>query len=370
MPSRRGVHRRRRGLYAAGPASSSTARRPGALSSRRIAPPCRRATAATRLSPRPVPGRERLFSRRTKRRSARSRSCGATPGPRSATAISTVSPTRASEMAMPPRRRRRRWRPAASATEYLMALSTRLAMAWLTSWRLRSMVRPFAAAIVRPQPRLLGDRLVELGDVLDDRCRIDGAHALVHRAGLEPRDQQQRVEGLDQLVGLLDGLCQPVAIGRRAVGIRERRLGAVAQPVERRLEIVGDVVGDLAQGRHQLLDAVEHGVEALRQAVELVAGAVERDALGEVAGHDRAARLGDGLDAPQHAAADGQAGADAESAEQNDAPQRQLPHGAGEPALVLDIAADDQHEPARNATAARRRRGARRAAPSSPRGRS
>jgi hypothetical protein len=32
----------------------------------------------------------------------------------------------------------------------------------------------------------------------------------------------------------------------------------------------------------------------------------------------------------------------------NDAPQAQLPHGAGKPVQVLDIAADDQHEPARN----------------------
>ena len=63
---------------------------------------------------------------------------------------------------------------------------------------------------------------------------------------------------------------------------------------------------------HQLLDAAEHGVEALRQAVELVARAVERDALARDRRHDRAARLGDGLDAAQHAAADGEAGADAE----------------------------------------------------------
>ena len=43
------------------PDSSSTTRRPGRLSSSRTAPPCSRATAATRLKPRPVPGSVRLF---------------------------------------------------------------------------------------------------------------------------------------------------------------------------------------------------------------------------------------------------------------------------------------------------------------------
>ena len=51
--------------------SVSTARRPGSLSSSRMAPPCKRATAATRLSPSPVPGCVRHSSRRTNRFSAR-----------------------------------------------------------------------------------------------------------------------------------------------------------------------------------------------------------------------------------------------------------------------------------------------------------
>ena len=36
---------------------------------------------------------------------------------------------------------------------------------------------------------------------------------------------------------------------------------------------MGDVVGDLLHAGHQLADAVEHGVEVVRQPVELVAGA-------------------------------------------------------------------------------------------------
>ena len=53
------------------PGKASTTRKPGALSSKRKAPPCRRATAAASDRPRPEPGRERAPSSRTKRPSTR-----------------------------------------------------------------------------------------------------------------------------------------------------------------------------------------------------------------------------------------------------------------------------------------------------------
>ena len=81
------------------------------------------------------------------------------------------------------------------AAEYLMALSTRLAIAWLTSSRLATRLRPGGAETARPQTGLLGHRLVELGDVADDGGRIDRCHALGDGAAFQPRDQQQRVEG-------------------------------------------------------------------------------------------------------------------------------------------------------------------------------
>ena len=111
---------------------------------------------------------------------------------------------------------------AASSTEYLMALSTRLATAWLTSSRLTIEAQALRQLTVSSaRPRLLGDRLVQLGDVARrSRPRSTRLHALGHRAGLEPRDQQQRVEGLDELVGLLDGLHEAVAVGVGAVGVR------------------------------------------------------------------------------------------------------------------------------------------------------
>ena len=86
--------------------------------------------------------------------------------------------------------------------------------------------------------------------------------------------------------------------------VRSACLGAIAQPRQRRLEIVRDVVGDFLEAVHQRLDALEHGVEVVGETVELVAGAGDRQAAGEIARHDRACRLGHGIDALQHAAAD------------------------------------------------------------------
>ena len=56
----------------------------------------------------------------------------------------------------------------------------------------------------------------------------------------------------------------------------ERRLGAVAQPGQRRLQVMRDVVGDLLQALVQVGDPGQHGVEVFGQAVELVAGAGHR----------------------------------------------------------------------------------------------
>ncbi len=66
----------------------------------------------------------------------------------------------------------------------------------------------------------------------------------------------------------------------------------VAQPVERRAQIVRDEVGDFAQALHQPLDAVQHAVEIFRQHVEFVMRAGDRHTPGQIARHDLAARCG------------------------------------------------------------------------------
>ncbi len=107
--------------------------RPGWLSSSFSSPPCRRATAEARLSPKPDPGCDRLCSRRTKRSTARVRSPAGMPPPPSATVSRIRSPSPNARITIaaslplgsPP-----------AAVPYFMALSTRLASAWLMSSRL------------------------------------------------------------------------------------------------------------------------------------------------------------------------------------------------------------------------------------------
>ena len=165
-------------------------------------------------------------------------------------------------------------------------------------------------------------------------------------APLQARNQQQCVEGGDEVVRLLHGLDQTVAIGGTAAGIAQGSLGAVAQPRERRLEIMRDIVGDLAQRQHQFLDAGKHGIETLRQAIQLVAGPAEGNAARKIAGHDLAAGFGDGIDAAKHAPADQDAGTDAQHRQQADAPQGDATHGERKLPLILDVPADDECQPA------------------------
>src|SRR5664279_1973282 len=120
---------------------------------------------------------------------------------------------------------------------------------------------------------LLGQRLVQLADVVGDLGGVELAHVVARLAGFGARDHQQRVEGADQPLGVLDCSFQRGAVFACALGGAQRLLAAIAQARERRLEIVRDIVGDLLQAVHQRLDALQHDVEVLGQPIELVAGA-------------------------------------------------------------------------------------------------
>jgi hypothetical protein len=120
---------------------------------------------------------------------------------------------------------------------------------------------------------LLRDWLVKLGHVAKKRGDVESFAVFAPRARLDAGDGEKCVEGLDQAIGLLDGSLERLAIDRLAIRLAKRGLDAVAQAIERRLEIVGDIVRDLAHGCHELLDPREHEIEAFGQAVELVAGA-------------------------------------------------------------------------------------------------
>ena len=192
---------------------------------------------------------------------------------------------------------------------------------------------------------LLGKRRVKLGDVVDQAVEIEGLDLPGFDPCFEPRDPQQRVEGLQQRIGFLDGTGDGAAIGLLVALVRERQLEAAAQPGKRTPQIVGNVVADLADARHQLRDAVEHVVEVRGQPVELVVRPARRDPPVERAGHDFPAGLVDRVDAAQHGPADQHAARDAEDQRERDPPA----DGFAEPGVDLqplpDVAPDEKAEP-------------------------
>ncbi len=105
---------------------------------------------------------------------------------------------------------------------------------------------------------------------------------------------------------------------------RSAAFGLVAQAGQRRLEIVGDIVGDFLQALQQLLDAVEHGVEIGGEPIEFVIAPGERHALGEVAGHDLGGGIADGVDAAQHPPRGDAAGDHGEQDDADDADEEAL----------------------------------------------
>ena len=159
---------------------------------------------------------------------------------------------------------------------------------------------------------------------------------------LKSCDREQRIERLDQAVGLLDGALQRLAIGGLAVRLAQGGLNTVAQAVQRRLEIVSNIVGDLAQARHQLLDPRQHEIEAPRQAVKLIARTIHGQAAGEVPFHDGARGGGDRIDPRQQFAAHPIAAADPEQRHDAQPPQHGRSDQPREFAAILDIASDDE----------------------------
>ena len=149
-----------------------------------------------------------------------------------------------------------------------------------------------------------------------------------------------------RLVGFRDGGFQRRAIIGDARRAAQRLFAAVAQPRQRRFEIVRDVVGDFLEAAHQRLDALQHGVEMLGEAVELVAGAGDRQAAGEIAGHDGLRLVGHGLDAVEHAPADEEAAGEPQHDDQRQRPLPGIGDDAEQPLAFLEIASDQKAEAA------------------------
>ena len=60
-----------------------------------------------------------------------------------------------------------------------------------------------------------------------------------------------------------------------------------------------NIIGDLAQGFHQNLDAIEHSIERIGQTVKVVVSTAQWDARVKLPADDRFGRLSDGVNPPQ-----------------------------------------------------------------------
>ena len=190
------------------------------------------------------------------------------------------------------------------------------------------------------------ERLVEFLNAIGDVGRIEVVHIAARLSGFGARDHQQRIEGPDQAIGFLDGSFQRAAIFGLAAGSRQRLLGAIAQPRQRRLQIVGDVVGDFLQSDHQGFDALQHGVEIFRQTVELVAAAPDRQPPAQVARHDALRGAGHRIDPPQHAPRNKDTAAEAKHDHDQQRPLRRIRDNAKQPPPFVQIAPDQETEAA------------------------
>ena len=124
-------------------------------------------------------------------------------------------------------------------------------------------------------------------------------------------------------------------------------LAAVAQPGQRRLEIMGDIVGHLLEAAHERLDALEHGIEVVGEPIELVAGAGDRQAPGQVAVHDLARRVRHRVDALEHPPRHEQAAGDPEHDDDRQRPAAGGDHDVVQPLALLEVAPDQQTEAGR-----------------------
>ena len=177
-----------------------TIRPAGAIVGRRAAAPglalvrarCPRASIRRRADARPPtrgsaparnPARSGSASSRTKRSTAWPRSFSGMPGPRSATLSLMTRP----RLRRGPRfRGRRSPAPTSPRLPYLMALSTRLASACVTSSRLPRIGTAAATSMREGQALLVGERIVELAHAADDVGGVELGH-LARWTGRTPR---------------------------------------------------------------------------------------------------------------------------------------------------------------------------------------
>ena len=131
---------------------------------------------------------------------------------------------------------------------------------------------------------VLGERRIEIGQVVGERGESRPARTPVRSLPASARAISSSALKVPIIVSASTSVSSSTARHSARPGLgQQRHLEPGAQPVERRPEIVGDVVGHLAHALQQPLDLVEHRVEVGGELVELVARAAERDPLAELA---------------------------------------------------------------------------------------
>ena len=110
-----------------------------------------------------------------------------------------------------------------------------------------------------------------------------------HRATFRLRDVHEGVEHHQDTVGLLDTVGERLPVTLEVRLRPEGQFRRPPQPRQRRAEVVRHIVECAAHTAHQPLDAVEHGVEQLRQLVDRIVFRRHRHALVGATGSDDAA---------------------------------------------------------------------------------
>ncbi len=132
----------------------------------------------------------------------------------------------------------------------------------------------------------------------------------------------------------------------RARWSEQRQLEPRPQPRQRRLQIVRDIVGDLAHPGHQPLDLIEHAVEIVGELVELVAAIVvvgaARHPVREIAGDDPLGGAVHLLDPAQHVAAHQRAAEQPDAERAQPRPQERRLDPVAERRRVADVAPDQK----------------------------
>ena len=119
-------------------------------------------------------------------------------------------------------------------------------------------------------------RRIGVGDVAKDSGQLHPLERGAVGARFDLRDSQQRREHRQQLVDVLERAVEDGTSFRRP---GSRRLEPMAQARQRGPQIVRDVARHLSHVPHQGLDPVQHPVEIRGQSIQLVAGALCRDAV-------------------------------------------------------------------------------------------